>query len=61
MYLILTGTLRTLSGRGSEWRKRMVYLYINPPIAGREGLLGGFPLYKKTGLTGPVSIYKLLP
>jgi hypothetical protein len=25
------------------------------------GLLGGFPPYKNTGLTGPVSIYKLLP
>ena len=28
---------------------------------GRGGLLGEFPPYKKTGLTGPLTIYKVLP
>ena len=49
------------SREDGRWQKRMVYLYINLSIAGEGGLLGGFPPYKKIGLTGPVSIYKLLP
>ena len=49
------------SQEDGRWQKRMVYLYINLSIAGEGGLLGGFLPYKKTGLTGPVSIYKLLP
>ena len=49
------------SREDGRWQKQMVYLYINLSIAGEGGLLGGFPPYKKTGLTGPVSIYKLLP
>jgi len=49
------------SREDGRWQKRMVYLYINLSITGEGGLLGGFPPYKKTGLTGPVSIYKLLP
>jgi len=42
----------------------MAYLYINPPIAegGTDGgLLGGVSTLQETNLTGPVSIYKLLP
>ena len=49
------------SREDGRWQKRMVYLYINLSITGEGGLLGGFPPYEKTGLTGPVSIYKLLP
>ena len=37
-----------------------LFLY-QPAIAGGGGLLGGFPPDKKTGPTGPVFMYKLLP
>jgi len=55
---------KTLSGRGSGQRKTMTYLYINPPITegGADGgLLGGVSALQETDLTGPVSIYNLLP